>query len=261
LDSEIAEHSSLTVFSTLRPKLSNNLPLYLDDRRDLSGTWLKTQLRLDTLLLMQRNAKLAGLPPAAGTCLLCGSAQESVQHFLQTCPALTSVRATLSTSLETTLQTLGKPGLRALCEYRLGGAPQLRLMLGDSMYLDSTDSEDEKARTAFTVDRICKAFFVRCWKARTIRIGQPRLVYDSKRVRWSIVDNSTHPIIAIHQPIPLTSMMKVPKDEWRLWMERPSRFDWTKHQRTPRKKFFAVYSGSRSGVFYTWREAWEVKEL
>jgi hypothetical protein len=254
-DTEAAKRPSLATFNHLKPKLLKNIPLYLDDRRNITGTWLKTQLRMNTLLLMQRNAKLAGLPPAAGSCLLCRSAPETVEHFLQQCPALSDIRNTLSTTFEELLPTLGASGRQALSRYRQGGDPQLHVLLGDTSFFAPDAPEEERAKVAQSVDRVAKSFFVHCWKFRTARIGQPRLTYCSRSGQWAITESASIPVTPSSSTT-FVSPVRV-SDDWRSWVERAPRFDWSHHKRTLRKKFFAVASGPHPGVFYTWRDTWE----
>jgi hypothetical protein len=259
VEEKVADCPSLASFTDSEPKLDRGIPLYLDDRTNINGTWLKTQLRLNTLMLMQREAKLAGLPPVAGLCLLCGTESESIRHFLQVCPALKEARDTLAEVFESNIASLGRAGQRACELYRCGGDGQLHILLGDAGHLDLASTEEEKAKTAYATDRTVKAFFVHCWRIRTHLVGQPHLVFNKSGL-WSIVDDELQFKTSPPPPHPSFPVC-LHKGEWRNWVVNPPKFEWSKHKRTPRKKFFAVASGSRAGVFYTWRDTWKaIKE-
>ena len=124
-NAEIAGHTSLAVYSTLDYGSNCGLHPYLDTIGNRLGVRLMTNLRLGTLMLMQRIAAGLKWPTSAGRCLMCKSGCiEDAYHFLVSCPALQQCRQQLILLLRMQLPQAGPPGafLAAYVSSRLGGS-------------------------------------------------------------------------------------------------------------------------------------------
>jgi hypothetical protein len=110
-NTEIAGHTSLAVYSTLDHGSNRGLHPYLDAVGNRLGVRLMTNLRLGTLMLMQRIAAGLKWPTSAGRCLMCRSGCiEDSYHFLVSCPALQQCRQQLMLLLRTQLPQLTARG-------------------------------------------------------------------------------------------------------------------------------------------------------
>ena len=152
----------------------DHLAYYLDDRYNIQATRLLTKLRLS--IYCWRVAKICKWAPSGSHCKMCTlRVPESVQHFLQVCPAFLDLRTELAARLEV-LRTAGEPGCRILTAFNCGGDTQLGLLLGARWPLPCSEDHLYRVNCAkawWACDRNIKNFVLLAWRRREAA-GFPR---------------------------------------------------------------------------------------
>ena len=230
---------------------------YLMDASNVVGTGIMTKLRIGHALVMERVARLLGLPAQAGLCLLCRLAPESIQHFIQVCPRLNPFREGLLREVAARLACCGRPGRVLLQEFMKGGMAQLDLLLGKSFAFPNWCTGDEEERVAcgkalFSFDKTVENYLVMCWKYRQLLIGQISVRHgrlEANPAKDRCFEQALEKLGRQSQVG--GGSLRHQEQFWADWVPRCRQ----EHSRNGNKKkavVYRVYKGRKEGVFYRW---------
>jgi hypothetical protein len=263
-DAMIASHSSLATFALLGQRCSDGTHPYLNDTYNRLGMRLKTNLRLGTLMLMQRVAAGMGWPVRAGRCLLCKSgAIEDAQHFLVSCPALEVARSELRSIAVETLAQAGMPGAylaaRLCSSMSRGSTDAVVLLLGGKHSFPACPSGHEEddwtegcGKASWLCDKVSKNYILRCWRLRQARLGVVTIkagcVVQTPPVRS--VGQTCSNLPRVRETL---SNAAEYRSQWLEWRPRASAAgQLLVPRRSPRKNFYVVWRGRAPGLYYRW---------
>ena len=120
---------------------------------------------------------------------------ESVDHFLQACPALADLRAGLLVCLQVLL-SLGHPGRVLLAAFCSGGGAQLSLLLGARWplpYRDDLVYREQCAQAWWIMDKNVKNYVMLAWRKRERFFGGRMSVaggFNRKPVAYAAMRNA-----------------------------------------------------------------------
>ena len=175
------QHGSLKLFNTLGQDFTMGTHALLEDRSNILGTRLKSQLRFGVLWLMDRVAKVLDWPTAGGLCPRCRGGVEDAKHFLLECPFTLAHRTRLNATLDVSLRAVGVAGasLRDLfaAHLRNDHDAALRMLAGlvphalCPLGMNQAAHDEQCGKAAWVFDKVTKNFLVRCWKDRRSVVG------------------------------------------------------------------------------------------
>ena len=229
---------------------------YLMDSCNRAGTAIMTKLRIGHMLLIERVARLLGVPAQAGVCALCQISPESTQHFLQECYRLRPFREGLRRELAARLVGCGQPGSWLCQEFERGGVYQLDLLLGKTFSFPTHCLEDEEGRAIcgkalFAFDKTVKNYLVMCWEYRALEMGKVHIRRGRMEVELEADHGRGPELLARQQGLGQGSVVGLSRfwEDWvprrRLWQSGVSR-----GKRTA--VVYRVFKGRREGWFYRW---------
>ena len=247
--------SSPSLYTSLEYDFSFGAHSYLLDRSNLLGTRLKSHLRFGVLWLMSRVASVLKWPKTGGSCLMCRSGVvEDAMHFLVHCPCLARHRAHFRKRLGLAMTQAGAPGRAYLNCYDSAASDDVLALLAGRLLvipcpagLSSEVHVMRCAKAAFLFDKVCKNYFVRCWRARQNLIGKIS-------VRNGALVHEKHATRVLLAPEPKPFVFRAHLSwQWKDWIPRDPLC--TAREQGPPKAFFVVLRGRQVGVFYTWFDA------
>jgi hypothetical protein len=263
-ENQIKALPSLKLYSKLPVHPLNRTHPYLHDRYNITGTWVKLGLRLNTLPLMDRMASMLGWPAAGRRCPMCRSGEtEDVPHFMLSCTAYQTERDELIRLIRV------RVGEAASEDFQCGTQQtRAEMLLGTHSSFMSTDPQ-ECAKARYVMDKVAKNYLRICWRARQQKMGRFRLQFRDGRSRL-IFDEGWRSTVPEDESIAkaVTNMTRNARASigvsdnlagdggWKEWVVRGTGMDWHGAKNRKKRKYFKVWRGRTLGVFYKWRDCW-----
>ena len=178
---------------------------------------------------------------------------EDAVHFLVHCPCLARHRAHFRRRLGLAMTQVGAPGRAYLNHYDSAASDYvLALLTGRLLVIPCPAGMNPEmhtmrcAKAAFLFDKVCKNFFVRCWRARQNLIGKIS-------VRNGALEHEKPAIRVLLAPEPKPFVFHSHLSwQWKDWI--PSDPLCSAREQDP-PKAFVVLCGRQVGFFYTWFDA------
>ena len=205
---------------------------------------------------MQRVARVMHLPPVFGACLMCRTGTiEDPGHFLLSCPALTSARASFHDSLASSLALAGHAGQILLASFRSASpAKALQMIAGCPVTLtcppgtESGAHAEQCGKALFALDRVSKEYLTRCWRLRAAQVGS----FSVAGGRLSVLSPPSPTREAsprVGQPI-----VSLEGRDWVPFIPKPPALP-SAQRKGGRKGWHVVWRGRNPGLFYRWCDA------
>jgi hypothetical protein len=259
-DCDVHAKPSLRMYAKLPLQPEGRIQPYLHDRYNISGTWLKLKLRLNTIMLMGRMASMLRWPKAGGVCPMCPSGvTEDVPHFLLDCAAYACERTEFFAALRRRIGE-GAYGTFANADRDT----QLGMLLGPCYEIGPTDPS-EQAKFLYALDKTAKNYFNVCWRKRRCKMGRYTLRQQHGRTRLHSDDTWQPPEEMMARAVTKMSRTELEASDvadalvgdggWKEWCVRKENM-WRKVPNCRRRRYFVVTQGWHTGLFYKWSDCW-----